>query len=194
MKFLLQLFLIFLKIGVTTFGGGYAMIVNFQETIVEKKKWLSEDEFLEIVTVAESTPGPIAINIATYVGYKKKGFLGSLFATLGVVLPSLIIIFVISLILDLFMTNVYVQYAFYGIKVGVAFLIIRAGFNMFKKLEKKILPLICFSITLIVLVVLEVLSISFSSIFYILAGGIVGIFAYAVIKQPKKKITKEDDK
>lgn len=193
MKFLLQLFLIFLKIGVTTFGGGYAMIANFQETIVEKKKRLTEDEFLEIVTVAESTPGPIAINIATYVGYKKKGFLGSLFATLGVVLPSIVIIFIISLILDLFMNNIYVQYAFYGIKVAVAFLIIRAGFNMIKKLEKKILPIICFTVTLVVLIVLEILSISFSSIFYILAGGLIGIFAYAVIKQPKKK-SKEDNK
>ena len=74
MKFLLSLFLTFLKIGVTTFGGGYAMIANFHETIVEKKKWLDEEEFLEIITVAESTPGPIAINVATYVGFKKKGF------------------------------------------------------------------------------------------------------------------------
>ena len=139
MKLLLTLFLTFLKIGVTTFGGGYAMIANFQETIVEKKKWLTEDEFMEIITVAESTPGPIAINVATFVGYKKKGFLGSLFATLGVVLPSLVIIFVISLVLDQFMENVYVQYAFNGIKVAVAFLITRAGINLFKKMEKKIL-------------------------------------------------------
>lgn len=187
MKFLLTLFLTFLKIGVTTFGGGYAMIANFHETIVEKMKWLTEDEFMEIITVAESTPGPIAINVATYVGYKKKGFLGSLFATLGVVLPSFTIIFVISLVLDRFMENVYVQYAFNGIKVAVAFLIVKAGYNLFKKLEKKVLPMICFTIVFILVIVFEILSISFSSVFYILIGGVIGIFAYAVIKAPKSK-------
>ena len=191
MKLLLTLFLTFLKIGVTTFGGGYAMIANFQETIVEKKKWLTEDEFMEIITVAESTPGPIAINVATFVGYKKKGFLGSLFATLGVVLPSLVIIFVISLVLDQFMENVYVKYAFNGIKVAVAFLIARAGINLFKKMEKKILPIICFSIVLILVILFEIFSISFSSIFYILIGGVIGIFAYSIIKRPKSKEDKE---
>ena len=191
MKLLLTLFLTFLKIGVTTFGGGYAMIANFQETIVEKKKWLTEDEFMEIITVAESTPGPIAINVATFVGYKKKGFLGSLFATLGVVLPSLVIIFVISLVLDQFMENVYVKYAFNGIKVAVAFLIARAGINLFKKMEKKILPIICFSIVLILVILFEIFSISFSSIFYILIGGVIGIFAYSMIKRPKSKEDKE---
>lgn len=187
MKFLLSLFLTFLKIGVTTFGGGYAMIANFHETIVEKKKWLDEEEFLEIITVAESTPGPIAINVATYVGFKKKGFLGSLFATLGVALPSIVIIFAISFVLDMFMSNVWVQYAFNGIKVAVAFLIVRAGYNMIKKLEKKIIPIISFSVVLVLVIVFEICSISFSSIFYILAGGLVGIFAYAVIKRPKSK-------
>ena len=191
MKLLIRLFLTFLKIGVTTFGGGYAMIANFQETIVEKKKWLTEDEFMEIITVAESTPGPIAINVATFVGYKKKGFLGSLFATLGVVLPSLVIIFVISLVLDQFMENVSVQYAFNGIKVAVAFLITRAGINLFKKMEKKILPIICFSIVLILVILFEIFSISFSSIFYILIGGVIGIFAYSIIKRPKSKEDKE---
>ena len=191
MKLLIKLFLTFLKIGVTTFGGGYAMIANFQETIVEKKKRLTEDEFMEIITVAESTPGPIAINVATFVGYKKKGFLGSLFATLGVVLPSLVIIFVISLVLDQFMENVYVQYAFNGIKVAVAFLITRAGINLFKKMEKKILPIICFSIVLILVILFEIFSISFSSIFYILIGGVIGIFAYSIIKRPKSKEDKE---
>lgn len=191
MKLLLKLFLIFLKIGITTFGGGYAMIANFQETIVEKEKWLTEDEFMEIITVAESTPGPIAINVATYVGYKKKGFLGSLFATLGIVLPSLIIIFIVSLFLDQFMENVYVQYAFNGIKVAVAFLIARAGFNLFKKMEKKILPITCFSIVFILVILFEIFAISFSSIFYILIGGVIGIFAYAIIKRPKSKEDKE---
>lgn len=191
MKFLFSLLLTFLKIGVTTIGGGYAMIANFHETIVEKKKWLDEDEMIEIITVAESTPGPIAINIATYVGYKKKGFLGSLFATLGVVLPSIVIIFVISLILDMFMSNIYVQYACVGIKAAVAFLIIRAGINMLKKIEKKPIPLICFGVTFTLVIVFEIISFSFSSIFYILIGGLLGIFVYALIKRPKSKEDKK---
>ena len=187
MKLLLQLFLVFLKIGATTFGGGYGMIVTFQEVIVEKKKWLSEDDFFEIITVAESTPGPIAVNVATYVGFKKKGFLGSLFATLGVVLPSIVIIFIISLILDMFMENIYVQYAFQGIKVGVAFMIIRAGINLFKKLEKKAIPLIYFSLIFLITILFEIFSISFTSIVYILVGGLIGIFAYAVFDKRKSK-------
>ena len=170
MKFLLSLFLTFLKIGVTTFGGGYAMIANFHETIVEKKKWLDEEEFLEIITVAESTPGPIAINVATYVGFKKKGFLGSLFATLGVALPSIVIIFAISFVLDMFMSNVWVQYAFNGIKVAVAFLIVRAGYNMIKKLEKKIIPIISFSVVLVLVIVFAVVLFGFDRLCSWLTG------------------------
>ena len=87
---LLNLFWIFFKLGLLTFGGGYAMIPQIKEIVVEKKKWLNEDEMLELIAIAESTPGPIAINTATYIGYKRKGILGSVLATVGVVLPSLI--------------------------------------------------------------------------------------------------------
>ena len=97
MKEILKLFWIFFKLGLFTFGGGYAMIPQIKEVVIEKEKWLSEDEMLELLAIAESTPGPIAINMATYIGYQRKGFLGSLFSTLGVVLPSMIIIFIISL-------------------------------------------------------------------------------------------------
>ena len=122
---LLSLFLTFLKIGLFTFGGGYAMIAQIKETVVQNKKWMTDQELLEVIAIAESTPGPIAINLATYVGYKKRGVLGSALATLGVVIPSLIIIFIISLFLDEFMTNKYVAYAFTGIKCAVAFLILK---------------------------------------------------------------------
>ena len=182
---LLTLFWTFFKIGLFTFGGGYAMIAQVKETIVEKKEWLSEDELLQIITIAESTPGPIAINMATYIGYKKKGVLGSAFATLGVVLPSLMIIFAISLFLDAFMQNVYVQYAFTGIKCAVAFLILKAGWNLFVKMQKKPLPLATFFAVFALLIVLELFSREFSSIFLILIGGVIGIFAYAVFA-PKK--------
>ena len=171
---LLELFLTFLKIGLFTFGGGYAMIANIREVVVEKKKWLTEDELLQVITIAESTPGPIAINMATYVGYKQKGVLGSACATLGVIVPSLAIIYTISLFLDAFMSNLYVTYAFTGIKCAVAFLILKAGMNMFTKLDKKILPMTVFSIVLVGLLLLELFSMNFSSIVLILIGGIIG--------------------
>ena len=181
---MLELFFTFLKIGLFTFGGGYAMIANIREVVLEKKKWLTEDELMQVIAIAESTPGPIAINMATYVGYKRKGVAGSAMATLGVVVPSLAIIFTISLFLDAFMANQYVAYAFTGIKCAVAFLILKAGLNMFAKLEKKVLPMTVFSIVFAGLLLFEVFSINFSSIILILIGGIIGIVAYAI---PKKK-------
>lgn len=176
-----ELFLTFFKIGLFTFGGGYAMIAQIKESIVENKNWLTEDELLQIVAVAESTPGPIAINMATYVGYKRKGIVGSAMATLGVVLPSVIIIFIISLFLEEFMKNKYVAYAFVGIKCAVAFLIAKAGYEMFKKIEKKPLPLITFALIFIASIILELLSKSISSIIFIIAGGIIGIVTYSLI-------------
>lgn len=178
-----SLFITFFKIGLFTFGGGYAMIANIREVVIDKMGWLDEDELLQVITVAESTPGPIAINLATYVGYKKKGVLGSAMATLGVVLPSLIIIYTISLFLDAFMANKYVAYAFVGIKCAVAFLILRAGMNMFAKLEKQPLPMIMFGIVFAAMLIFELVSVSFSSVIMILIGGIIGIFAYALLKK-----------
>ena len=140
LKRIFQLFIVFFKIGAFTFGGGYAMIPQIKEVIVEKNKWLTEDEMLEIIAIAESTPGPIAVNMATYIGYLRKRSLGSFFATLGVVLPSFIIILLISLVYEQFANNKYVQYAFVGIKAAVAFLIIKAGINMVVKMKKKLLP------------------------------------------------------
>ncbi len=184
---MLSLFWTFFKIGLFTFGGGYAMIAGIKEIVVDKKQWLNDDELMQVITVAESTPGPIAINLATYVGYKKKGFLGSVLATLGVVLPSLIILFIISLFLDAFLVNKYVAYAFKGIKCAVAFLIIRAGFNIFNKMPKKALPMLTFAVVFGALLVFEVLSVNFSSIILILAGGILGLVVYS-------KCTKQVDK
>lgn len=111
----LELFWTFFKLGLFTFGGGYAMIGQLKDIVVEKKKWVTNDELLEICAIAESTPGPVAINLSTYIGYKNKKILGSLVSTLGAVLPSFIVIFIISLFLEAFMQNKYVQYAFVGI-------------------------------------------------------------------------------
>ncbi len=177
---MLQLFWTFFKIGLFTFGGGYAMIATVREAVVQTKKWLTEDEFLEIIAIAESTPGPIAINMATYVGFKRRGILGSTFATLGVVLPSMIIIFTVSLFLDAFMANKFVAYAFRGIQCAVAFLITRAGWDMFRKVKRRPLPLISFAVVLALMILFDLFAVQFSSVFFILIGGIIGITAYAL--------------
>jgi chromate transporter len=182
---LFDLFFTFFKLGLFTFGGGYAMIANLREVVLEKKKWLDEEELMQIITVAESTPGPIAINMATYVGYQQRGIIGSTCATFGVVLPSFVIIFIISFMLDAFMQNRYVAAAFDGIQCAVAFLIIRAGWGMLKKLEKKPLPLIVFCLTFGALLLFEVFALEVSTVLLILIGGITGILAYGLL--PKKE-------
>lgn len=146
MKELLELLLVFFKLGLFTFGGGYAMIPQIKEIVIEKKHWLTEDELLEVIAISESTPGPIAINLATYIGFKKRKFFGALFATVGVIIPSFIIILIISLFFDKFIRNKYVSYAFVGIKCAVAILIISAALDMLKKVEKN-----AFNICLIII-------------------------------------------
>ncbi len=178
---LLQLFWTFFKIGLFTFGGGYAMIATVRETVVQQKKWLTEEEFLQMIAIAESTPGPIAINMATYVGFKKRGALGSALATLGVVLPSMLIIFTISLFLDAFMTNRFVKYAFNGIQCAVAFLIIRAGWGLLKKVPHRPLPLAIFGGVFLLMILFDLFAVQFSTIFFIVIGGVIGITAYALI-------------
>ena len=133
------LFLTFLKIGAFTFGGGYAMIPLIQREVCDKRKWISLEDTLEVVAIAESTPGPIAINAATFVGYKTAGFWGAFFATLGVVLPSFAIILLLSMVLQKFEQIPAVQYAFLGIRAGVLALIIRALINMYRQCPKSAL-------------------------------------------------------
>lgn len=139
---LLQLFLTFMKIGGFTFGGGYAMIPLIQKEAVENKKWISDDDILEIIAIAESTPGPIAINSATFVGYRTAGVLGAMLATLGVVLPSFVIITLISFVLREFESLRAVKYAFFGIRAGVLALIVKAFWSMYKKCPKGIVSYI----------------------------------------------------
>ena len=136
MKTLLTVFGTFFKIGAFTFGGGYAMIPIIQRETVEKHKWITDEDILEIIAIAESTPGPIAINAATFVGYRAAGYLGAVFATLGVVLPSFVVILVISGVLRQFQENVYIQYAFRGIRAGVLALVLKALWGMYKKAKK----------------------------------------------------------
>lgn len=132
----ISLFLTFLKIGVFTFGGGYAMIPLIQREIVDKKKWITNDDILEIVAIAESTPGSIAINAATFVGFRTDGFLGAVCATIGVILPSFCIIFGISFVLKKFQDIQLIQYAFEGIRAGVLALILKALWSMYQQCPK----------------------------------------------------------
>lgn len=177
-KTCLKLFLVMFKIGLFTFGGGYAMISLLESELVAKRKWLENDEFLNVVAVAESTPGPVAINAATYVGYKLAGVWGSLSATIAVALPSFSIIFLISLFFDAFLSLKYVAYAFDGIQVCVIFLILSAGVKMLLKLEKTVWNIAVTAVVIAVMIALSVLSIAFSSVWYILITAGLALFLY----------------
>ena len=180
LKKYLMLFWTMFKIGLFTFGGGYAMIAIIERELVEKKKWLEKNEFLDLIALAESSPGPIAINSATYIGYKIGKVFGSVLATLGVVLPSFIIIFVISLFFEAFLSLEYVNYAFRGIQAAVAFLILSAGIKMAKHIDKKPINIILIIVSVSCLIAFTLFAIDFSTIFYILIGGGIGLIIYLV--------------
>ena len=184
-----------LKIGLFTFGGGYAMIALLENEFVSKKEWIEKDEFLDMVAIAESTPGPIAINAATYIGYKKEKILGAVLATLGMCIPSFTIIFFISLFFNQFLSIGWVASAFKGIQVCVVFLILSAGVKMLKKMKKKPFNLIVMSATFLCMVAFGVFAVSFSSIFYILISGFVGLLIYLIgyFKSKKSPEKKEDE-
>ena len=183
------LFLVFLKIGLFTFGGGYAMIPIIQNEVSNKRKWIPTEEVNQIITISESTPGPLAINAATYVGYKVAGFFGSLFATLGLVIPSFVIIFLISLFFDKFLSIKIIANAFKGIKAAVAFLILLGGFTLFKTMKKNLFSKIILILVYTTVVVLSlVFHTSISSIYFIIGGGLIGlIFTYIFDKKEDKK-------
>lgn len=180
MKKYLNLFFTMLKIGLFTFGGGYAMIALLENEFVSKKKWMEKDEFIDMVAIAESTPGPVAINSATYIGYKLLGFWGSFLATTAVCIPSFAIIFVISLFFDAFLTLTLVSYAFRGIQACVIYLIMSAGLKMMKDMEKNIFNIVILTVTLACMVLFSMFSVSFSSIFYIIISGFIGLFVYMI--------------
>jgi len=196
MKNNFKLFLIMFKIGLFTFGGGYAMLSLIENEFVNKRKWIEHDEFINMVAIAESSPGPIAINSATYLGYKQGKFLGSLFATLGVVLPSFIIIFIISLIFRKFLEIEFIANAFKGIQACVVFLIIYTGIKMFIKLKKNVFNITMFTLTSIIILVFGLFAIKFSSIYYILIGGFLGLIIYLISSSitNNQKENKEENK
>lgn len=185
-KLILVLFLSFFKIGAFTFGGGYSMLSFLESEFVSKRGWLTKDEFLDMLAIAESTPGPIAINSATYIGYKTAGVLGSTFATLGVVLPSFIVIYIISLFLDEFLALTIVANAFRGIQACVVYLIGSVGIKMFKQMEKKPLAIAIMVTVLACMIIFSLFAVKFSSIVYIIISGAIGVIAFYSKKGEKE--------
>ena len=184
-KNLLTLFLTFFKLGIFSIGGGPTMLTLIQGEFVEKKKWLDNDELMEMTAIAESTPGPIAINLATYLGYKKGGFLGALVSTLGVVVTPFVLMFCISLFLENILTNQAVQYAFMGVKVGVVFLLLKVSFTLIKNIKKDWFGIALLLLVTCAMVLITVFAVNFSAIYFILLGAVLGLVVYGLI--PKKR-------
>jgi chromate transporter len=173
-----EIFISLFKIGLFTFGGGYAMIALLENEYVSKRKWLEKEEFLDLVAIAESTPGPIAINASTYVGYKTAGLPGAIVGTVGMCLPSFIIIYTISLFLDKFLEFSLIASAFRGIRVCVVYLILSAGIKMLKGMKRNALNISIVSAVVLSMVLFAILSVDFSSIFYILISAAIGLAVY----------------
>ena len=178
LKKLFQLFASFFKIGAFTLGGGYAMIPLIQHEAVEKRKWVTDEDILDIVAIAESTPGPIAINSATFVGYRAAGVLGSVCATLGVVLPSFVLILALSFVLAQFQHIQAVQYAFYGIRAGVLALLVKALWTMYKKSPKGWAAYVVMGAALILTAFFHV-----NVIFVIIGCAVFGILTSAIMRR-----------
>lgn len=181
LKKIFSLFWVFFKIGAFTFGGGYAMIPIIQREVVESRPWITDDDILEIIAIAESTPGPIAINSATFVGYRVAGFFGAMFATLGVVLPSFIIILVISYLLKGFEHIRAVKYAFWGIRAGVMALLVKAWWGMFKKCSKGVISYSIAAFSFVAAVLAAQLNISV--IYVLICCALIGLISSVIIKR-----------
>ncbi len=187
-----SLFLSMLKVGLFTFGGGYAMIALLENEFIEKKSWITKDEFLDMTAVAGSAPGSIAINSSTYIGYKVSGVIGSVVATIAVCIPSFVIIYIISLFFNAFLAFEMVQYAFKGIQVCVIYLILSAGIKMFRSLDKNLFSITVFFATLIAMLLFTFFAVNFSTALYILISGCAGIFVYVLIRQIGRKGEKKE--
>ena len=164
MTSLIDLFLTFMRIGMFTFGGGYAMISVVENACVENRHWITHDDMMNITVIAESTPGPIAINCATYVGYKQRGLAGAIAATVGMILPSFLVIYLISRFLDDFLEIAWIAHAFQGIKLAVGILIIDAGVKMVRQMPAQTLPRVILVCSFAAMVVIEILALRVSSI------------------------------
>ncbi len=180
MNILADIFITFTKIGCFTFGGGYAMISLIESTCVEKKAWITHDDMMNITVIAESTPGPIAINCATFVGYRQCGFKGAVSATVGIVLPSFIIIFIISRFFDHFLEYTLVENAFKGIKLAVGILILDAEITMLRKMKKGTFQMAVMISSLLAMIVINIFSLRLSSIILMLTAASISLIIFSI--------------
>jgi chromate transporter len=178
----IELFLMFFKIGAFTFGGGYAMIPLIEREIIEKKKYIEKSDLLDIIAISESTPGPIAVNTATFVGYQTAGFLGAIFSTLGVVVPSFVIIFILSFIINRINDFKVIRYAFFGIRAGVVALIIKALISMGKQCPKNILSYVIVSLAFLAVAIFKI-----NVLIIIIASALVGLAVFLICDNKKKE-------
>lgn len=184
MSILFELFLIFAKIGLFTFGGGYAMLSLIENNCVEKKKWITHDEMMNVTVIAESTPGPIAINCATFVGFKQAGLLGALIATFGMVFPSFVIIYTVSMFLDNFLEITLIANAFKGIKVAVGILVLDAAITMIRKMHKRVLPKVIMLCSFAAMLLINIFAWDFSSIALMLVAAAISLAIFCVKGKP----------
>lgn len=187
MNILLDLFLTFARIGLFTFGGGYAMIAMIENACVENKKWITHDEMMNVTVIAESTPGPIAINCATFTGYRQAGFAGALAATLGIVAPSFVIIYLISMFLNNFLELTLIASAFKGIKIAVGILILDAALTMIRRMPKRRLPRAIMLCSFAAMLCINVFALDFSSISLMLAAAAVSLSIFVASGSPAQK-------
>ena len=187
MSILLDLFLTFAKIGLFTFGGGYAMLSMIENNCVDHKKWITHDEMMNVTVIAESTPGPIAINCATFTGYKKAGLIGAMAATLGMVIPSFVVIYLISMFLDNFLELAIIANAFKGIKIAVGILILDAAITMIKKMHKKKLPRTIVVCSCVAMLCINIFAWNFSSISLMLIAAVVSLAIFILNGAPEQK-------
>ena len=183
---LLSLFLCASKIGLFAFGGGLAILALMENEFLEKRKWIEEDEFTNVVAIAESTPGPIAVNAATYVGYKLKGFIGSVVATAGVCLPAFLLMLLVSVFYDKFMEIPAINSAFKGIQVCVIFIIGRVGFKMLKKMKKSTFNIVTFTLTFLCVTIASIFVIPVSSVIYIIISAVCGLVLHLINTRREK--------
>ena len=181
-----DLVLTFMKIGFFTFGGGYAMIALMDNECVEKRRWLDHDEFMDMTVIAESTPGPIAINGATYIGYQQAGMPGAVLATFGMAFPSFLTLYIISLFFSNLLEITIVAHAFQGIKIAVGILIFNAAVKMLQKMHKRAFPIVVMSCSLIVSLVIHFMGLHLSSLYLILLSGLAG-YIFFMVQQTKNR-------
>ena len=180
---LFELFITFTKIGLFTFGGGYAMLAIIENICVERKRWITADEMARLTVVAESTPGPIAINCATYIGYRIAGLAGAVSATLGIVLPSFVIIFSISRFLDNFLEIGAVASAFKGIRLAIGVLIFEAAVKMMRKIKRDAMSVTILVISFLVMLAVDLFAWNFSSVSLMLAAAFVSLAVFYLRKR-----------